>query len=87
MNEPKRRRGRPPRDPANATGRASFHIGLRLPDAKRDELLRLVAEAQERARLARVPAHVTPSNLVYSWILEAIDREIAKSDAEKKRKK
>ena len=85
--QPKKKRGRPPHDPTQATGRASFHVGLRLSDARRDQVMRLVEEAQERARAARVPQNITPSSLIHSWIIECIEREIARSDGEKKRRK
>ena len=75
--EPKRR-GRPPKDQANPTARGSYHLGLRLADARRDQLLRLVEAANERAKGAGIPATVTASSLVVMWIQERLDVETAK---------
>jgi hypothetical protein len=70
-----KRMGRPPREPG---GPATFHLGLRLNDHRRDQLLRLVEMANDRAREASVPANVTPSSLVAMWIFERLDEETAK---------
>ncbi len=80
MSDPKpKRRGRPSRDPlATGDSRAQFHVGLRLVDARRDQLLELVKRANARAAAAEVPATVTPSGLITMWILERIDEEWAK---------
>jgi hypothetical protein len=77
--EQPKRRGRPPRDQTGGpTGKASFHLGLRLNDHRREQLLALVDAANERAKAAAVPAHVTPSSLVAMWIGERLDLETAK---------
>jgi hypothetical protein len=73
-----RRRGRPPTDQTNPTGRGSYHLGLRLADERRDQLLRIVTAANERARAAVLPATVTASQLVTLWIVERLDVETAK---------
>jgi hypothetical protein len=77
VNAPKKR-GRPPKDASNPTGRGSYHLGLRLSDERRDALLKLVDAANERARGAGIPATVTASSLVQLWIGERIDAETAK---------
>ena len=56
----------------------SFHLGLRLNDLRRDQLLRLVEEANDRARAAGIPANVSASSLVSLWIVERIEAETAK---------
>ena len=77
--QPKRRRGRPSKDPTTSpAGRHAFHLGLRLNDHRRDQLLRLVDAANERARAAGIPATVSPSGLVTLWISERLDEETAK---------
>jgi hypothetical protein len=73
-----KRRGRPPKDQANPTTRGSYHLGLRLSDPRRDQLLRLVEAANERAKGAGIPATVTASSLVVLWIQERLDVETAK---------
>lgn len=77
-DQPKKRRGRPPRDPSAPTGRASFHIGLRLADARRDQLLALVAAANKRAEAAGLPPTFTASGLVVHAIHQWLDSETAK---------
>jgi hypothetical protein len=77
--ETPRRRGRPPKnDPGGGTTHASFHLGLRLNGLRRDQLLRLVEAANERAKAAGVPATVTASSLVTMWIVERIEAETAR---------
>ena len=76
--KPKPRRGRPPRDPSSPTSRASFHIGLRLSDARRDQLLRLVTEANKRAETAGLPPTFTASGLVVHAIHQWLDAETAR---------
>jgi hypothetical protein len=72
-------------DPTSgATGRAKFHLGLRLNDHREAQLLRLVEAANERARAAGVPSNVTPSGLVTMWICERLDAETAKLGKGKK---
>jgi hypothetical protein len=51
---------------------------LRFNDHRREQLLRLVDAANERARAAGIPANVTPSGLVTMWIYERLDAETAK---------
>ncbi len=83
--EPKKRRGRPPRDPASApAGRQAFHVGMRFNDLRETQVMRLVSEANERARKADVPVNVTASSLIHAWIIEKIEEEIAKSDRKKR---
>jgi hypothetical protein len=60
-----------------------FHLGLRLNDHRRDQLLRLVEAANERAKEAGIPSTVTPSGLVTLWIQERLDAETAKAAARK----
>ena len=81
---PKKRRGRPPKDPTAPTGARSFHLGLRLSDQARDKLLRLVELANERSRAAGIPPAVTPSSLVGLWIGQRIDEEWSKVARSKK---
>jgi hypothetical protein len=79
MSELPKRRGRPPADPTTEqTGRTAFHLGLRLNDHRRDQLLHLVELANARARAAGIPANVTPSGLVSLWIQERLDLETGK---------
>jgi hypothetical protein len=75
MGEPKRR-GRPPREAG--AGPATYHLGLRFSERRRDQLLRCVQAANERARAAGIPSNVTPSGLVTMWISERLDAETAK---------
>jgi hypothetical protein len=60
---------------------------MRFSDDKRDAVLRLVEEANERAREANVPTTVTPSSMIHRWILERLEAEIAKSNANAKRRR
>jgi hypothetical protein len=78
VSAPAKRRGRPPKDPNNPTAKGSYHLGLRLSDERRDQLLRLVEAANERARAAGIPGTVTASSLVTFWIVDRIDAETAK---------
>lgn len=73
----KKRTGRPRKDPTSV-GPANYHLGLRLSDERAAKLKVLVERANERAREAGVPAHVTPSSLVSLWIAERIELELAK---------
>jgi hypothetical protein len=63
----------------NPAGRGAFHLGLRLGDSLRDELLVLVAAANERAKAAGLPPTVTPSGLVTHWIVERISEEMKRA--------
>lgn len=74
---PKRRRGRPSRDPLAGEG-AGFHIGLRFDESRRAQLYACVDAANERARAAGLPATITPSGLAAHWIRERLDLETAK---------
>jgi hypothetical protein len=74
-DQPKRRRGRPSRDPAAAGHGAGFHLGLRLDETRRAQLLALVGDANERARAAGLPDNITPSGLISHWIRERLDLE------------
>lgn len=77
--EPKKRRGRPPKnDPGGGTTHASFHLGLRLNDLRRDQLLALVDDANARARTAGIPAQVTASSLAVHYLVERLDLETAR---------
>jgi hypothetical protein len=74
-----KRRGRTPRDETSgAAGRSAYHLGMRFNEHRRDQLLRLVEAANERARANGIPANVTPSGLVTLWIHERLDTETAK---------
>jgi hypothetical protein len=74
-----KRRGRPPSDPTSgAAGRGAFHLGLRLNEHRRDQLVHLVELANGRAKAAGIPANVSPSSLVTLWIQERLDLETAK---------
>jgi len=77
MNEqPKRRRGRPSRDPQATEAGAGLHIGLRLDESRRAQIIACVEDANERARAAGLPATVTISGLAAHWIREKLDAEM-----------
>ena len=76
-DKPKKRMGRPPSHPQEGPG--VFHLGLRLSEVRKEQLLALVEAANDRARAAGIPAAVTPSALVTHWIIERIDEETAKA--------
>jgi hypothetical protein len=80
MSEEKpKRRGRPPSDKTSGeTGRATFHLGLRLNDHRRDQLLALVEDRNRRAVAAGIPPAVSASSLVALWIGERLDLETSK---------
>ena len=55
-----------------------FHLGLRFNEHRKEQILRAVDAANERARGAGVPANITPSSLVTLWICERLDEEAPK---------
>jgi len=59
---------------------------LRLDDARRDRLAVLVEDANERAKQNRLPADITASSLVRSWIVDRIDGEYNRLSLSKKKR-
>jgi hypothetical protein len=72
--------GRPRIDPDSV---ATFHLGLSFSDALRDEMLRLVARANERLVAQGLPGKVTASSLARVWIEERMLAELQQLAAEK----
>lgn len=74
--EPKKRLGRPPRDPDE--GPARYHLGLRFPDSERDQLIALQHYFNDRLREMGLPPTVTVSSMVKRWIDERLKAEMEK---------
>lgn len=76
-----RRAGRPRKnDPGGGAPdtKLGFHLGLRLAGERGEQIKKLVALANERARAAGIPANVSASSLVTMWITERIGQEMTK---------
>ncbi len=57
---------------------------MRFNEHREEQMKRLVDAANERARSANVPTTVTASSLVHSWVIECMEREIARLDRKKR---
>ncbi len=75
-SEQPKRRGRPPRETG---GPGVYHLGLRFNEHRKQQILRAVEAANERAKSAGLPANITASGLVAMWIGERLDLEPTKS--------
>jgi hypothetical protein len=82
VSEKPKKRGRPPREPAE--GPMVLHLGLRFTARRAAELRRIVDAANQLARDAGIPAVVTPSGLAQMWINERLAEEIAKLARDKR---
>jgi hypothetical protein len=82
--------GRKPKDPRNAgvSGEGSIHLGLRFGPERAKALARIVEAQNRKARDANLRGVVvTASSLVVTVINDFIDDEIAKLDAEEKKRR
>lgn len=84
MKTPKRRPGRPPRD--TAAGPAHYHLGLRFPNAERDQLLALRQHFNQQLEVLGLSPTVTVSSMVKRWINERLRAEIEKNLMGEKKK-
>ena len=69
------------------SGPGSMHLGIRLSEQRKLELERLKDAANRKAESVGLPPNQTISSLVVAALLKWIDTEIAKLDAEEKKRR